>query len=189
LSPTHSRHHLSLSRFTIALAAPAFALTAIAASGGLSGTAAAAPVAQSAAISAARSASPAVPAAAAARSGETANATLLAASAAAAPRRLGYRQKIAWRMMQRSFHWRPKFQFWYLNKLWMHESSWNTRADNPYSGAYGIPQALPGSKMASAGPRWWSDPTTQIRWGLRYIRGRYGNPRKAWSHECAYGWY
>jgi hypothetical protein len=187
LSRTHSRHHLSLSRFTIALAAPAFALAALAATGGLSGTAAAAPVAPTRAISAARAISPA--AFAAATSGESAHATLLATDTAAAKHRLGYRQKIAWRMMQRSFHWRPKFQFWYLNRLWMHESSWNTRADNPYSGAYGIPQALPGSKMASAGPRWWSDPATQIRWGLRYIRGRYGNPRNAWSHEVAYGWY
>ena len=62
------------------------------------------------------------------------------------------------------------------------------RASNP-SGAYGIPQALPGSKMASAGPDWQSNPATQIRWGLGYIKGLYGSPCGAWAHEEADGWY
>jgi hypothetical protein len=76
-----------------------------------------------------------------------------------------------------------------LYKLWNRESSWNKYASNPYSGAYGIPQAVPGSKMASAGRHWRTAATTQIRWGMRYIRSRYGTPRRAWDHELAYGWY
>jgi hypothetical protein len=92
------------------------------------------------------------------------------------------------RAMARRFHWGP-WQFRFLNRLWKHESSWDPRAANPYSGAYGIPQADPGFKMASAGPGWRWNARTQIRWGLRYIRERYGSPRRAWSHECWYGWY
>jgi resuscitation-promoting factor RpfB len=80
-------------------------------------------------------------------------------------------------------------QFKYLNWLWNRESGWNPRAYNPYSGAYGIPQADPGSKMASAGPNWRTNASTQIRWGMRYIKSRYGSPRQAWNHEIAYGWY
>jgi hypothetical protein len=92
------------------------------------------------------------------------------------------------RQMLRSFHWRG-WQFRYLNLLWSHESSWNVYAANPYSGAYGIPQAVPGSKMASAGPDWESNARTQIRWGMRYIKDRYGSPHRAWEHELATGWY
>ncbi len=80
-------------------------------------------------------------------------------------------------------------QFGPLVKLWNRESAWNKYAYNPSSGAYGIPQAVPGSKMASAGRHWRTNATTQIRWGLRYIKGRYGYPRRAWQHELAYGWY
>lgn len=80
-------------------------------------------------------------------------------------------------------------QFTALNNLWTQESGWNTEADNPQSGAYGIPQALPGSKMASAGADWKTNPRTQIRWGLEYIRARYGTPERAWQHELAVGWY
>ena len=76
-----------------------------------------------------------------------------------------------------------------LVKLWNRESSWNKYAYNPSSGAYGIPQAVPGSKMASAGKHWRTNATTQIRWGLGYIKSRYGYPRRAWDHELAYGWY
>jgi hypothetical protein len=75
-----------------------------------------------------------------------------------------------------------------LDDLWQAESGWRYNAENP-SGAYGIPQALPGSKMASAGPDWQTDPTTQIKWGLGYIKGQYGTPCNAWSHEEADGWY
>lgn len=76
-----------------------------------------------------------------------------------------------------------------LYDLWEQESGWNVYAENPSSGAYGIPQALYGSEMASAGPDWESDAATQIRWGLSYIQGRYGSPCGAWEHEEADGWY
>jgi hypothetical protein len=93
------------------------------------------------------------------------------------------------RAMLPAFHWSGGQQFKYLNWLWERESGWNKYAYNPYSGAYGIPQALPGSKMASAGPNWRSNAATQIRWGLRYIKARYGSPRRAWNHSQATGWY
>ena len=80
-------------------------------------------------------------------------------------------------------------QFSCLESLWRAESGWNVYAQNPGSGAYGIPQALPGSKMASAGPNWQSNPATQIAWGLSYINGTYGSPCAAWAHERATGWY
>lgn len=80
-------------------------------------------------------------------------------------------------------------QFSCLEKLWQKESGWNYRAYNSSSGAYGIPQALPGSKMASAGSNWKSSAATQIRWGLSYIDGRYGTPCGAWDHSKSYGWY
>jgi hypothetical protein len=75
-----------------------------------------------------------------------------------------------------------------LDNLWNAESGWRYNAENA-SGAYGIPQALPGSKMASAGPNWLTDPTTQIKWGLGYIKSTYGTPCNAWGHEEGYGWY
>jgi hypothetical protein len=92
------------------------------------------------------------------------------------------------RAMLASFHWRQR-QFKYLNRLWDNESGWNVLAVNPHSGAYGIPQADPGSKMASAGPNWRTSARTQIRWGLGYIQTNYGSPRRAWAHELATGWY
>ncbi|MFI6904092.1 lytic transglycosylase domain-containing protein [Nonomuraea sp. NPDC050394] len=76
-----------------------------------------------------------------------------------------------------------------LEKLWHKESGWNERAMNRYSGAYGIPQSLPGSKMASAGADWQTNAATQIEWGLGYIKGRYGTPCGAWGHSQAKGWY
>ncbi|NRQ35565.1 lytic transglycosylase domain-containing protein [Nonomuraea sp. NN258] len=76
-----------------------------------------------------------------------------------------------------------------LEKLWQKESGWNERAMNRYSGAYGIPQSLPGSKMASAGSDWQVNAATQIKWGLGYIKGRYGTPCGAWGHSQARGWY
>jgi hypothetical protein len=75
-----------------------------------------------------------------------------------------------------------------LGTLWQKESGWNSRAHNG-SGAHGIPQALPGSKMASAGPNWQSNARTQIAWGLGYIASRYGNPSKALAHSRSTGWY
>jgi len=76
-----------------------------------------------------------------------------------------------------------------LEQLWTRESRWNYQAKNPSSGAYGIPQALPGEKMATAGKDWRSNPATQIRWGLRYIKGRYGSPCSAWGTFTSRGWY
>jgi hypothetical protein len=79
-------------------------------------------------------------------------------------------------------------QFGCLDRLWQRESGWRVSASNA-SGAYGIPQALPGSKMASAGDDWRTNPATQIRWGLGYIGSRYGGPCAAWSHSQSTGWY
>mgnify|MGYP000498306815 CR=1 FL=1 len=76
-----------------------------------------------------------------------------------------------------------------LDALWQRESGWNHLAQNPYSGAYGIPQSLPGTKMATAGSDWATNPATQIRWGLSYISGRYGTPCGAWGHSESVGWY
>jgi hypothetical protein len=93
------------------------------------------------------------------------------------------------RRMFGAFHWRPKRQFRFLNLLWERESSWNVHAQNPWSGAYGIPQAVPGTKMSSAGPDWQNSARTQVLWGLRYIKAIYGKPRFAWMHEVQDGWY
>ncbi|MEV5407732.1 hypothetical protein AB0K60_02680 [Thermopolyspora sp. NPDC052614] len=80
-------------------------------------------------------------------------------------------------------------QFQCLDHLWTRESNWNHRATNRSSGAYGIPQALPASKMSVSGHDWRVNPKTQIKWGLRYIRSRYGTPCAAWAHFRARGWY
>jgi hypothetical protein len=80
-------------------------------------------------------------------------------------------------------------QFSCLDSIYSQESGWNTHADNPSSSAYGIPQALPGTKMASAGPNWQNDAATQIKWGLGYIKGRYGSPCSAWGFKQSHGWY
>ncbi|MDB6426550.1 transglycosylase SLT domain-containing protein [Curtobacterium sp. 20TX0008] len=79
-------------------------------------------------------------------------------------------------------------QFNCLVSLWNKESGWRVNAYNP-SGAYGIPQALPGSKMATAGADWQTNPATQITWGLNYISGVYGTPCGAWGHSQSYNWY
>ncbi|GAA2434343.1 hypothetical protein GCM10010191_55950 [Actinomadura vinacea] len=76
-----------------------------------------------------------------------------------------------------------------LETLWDHESDWNERAVNPSSGAYGIPQALPASKLASAGSDWRTSSPTQIAWGLGYIKARYKDPCRAWSFWQANNWY
>ncbi|EEP73367.1 hypothetical protein MCAG_03694 [Micromonospora sp. ATCC 39149] len=80
-------------------------------------------------------------------------------------------------------------QFPCLDKLWTKESGWNPRAHNSSSGAHGIPQAVPGSKMASVGDDWETNPATQIKWGLGYIKGRYNTPCAAWSQSQSEGWY
>lgn len=99
----------------------------------------------------------------------------------------GTAQSIAFSMLS-SFGWKPSTYFSCLDNIWSRESGWNATAENA-SGAYGIPQALPGSKMASAGPDWQTNATTQIKWGLGYIQGRYGDPCSAWSFWEAHGWY
>jgi hypothetical protein len=98
----------------------------------------------------------------------------------------GTPQRIA-ELMLVQFGWSGQFSC--LSALWGQESGWSVYAENPSSGAYGIPQALPGSKMAAAGANWQSDAATQIRWGLGYIRASYGSPSAAWGHEEAAGWY
>ena len=80
-------------------------------------------------------------------------------------------------------------QFGCLVALWNRESGWRVNAYNASSGAYGIPQSLPGSKMASHGADWETNPATQIAWGLDYIGGRYGTPCGAWDHSESVGWY
>jgi len=87
-----------------------------------------------------------------------------------------------------TFGWSADSYFGCLDNLWSRESEWRYDAANP-SGAYGIPQALPGSKMASAGADWQTNPVTQISWGLSYIQARYGDPCAAWSYWQANGSY
>jgi hypothetical protein len=99
----------------------------------------------------------------------------------------GSPEQIAQLMLAR-FGWAAS-QFTCLYPLWEHESGWNPSAENPGSGAYGIPQSLPGSQMASAGADWQTDAATQIKWGLTYIQGRYGSPCGAWAHEQFSNWY
>jgi hypothetical protein len=76
-----------------------------------------------------------------------------------------------------------------IDVLFDRESGWRVHAGNKTSGAYGIPQALPGSKMSWAGDDWRDNATTQVKWGLHYIRGRYGNPCIALDHSYRTGWY
>jgi hypothetical protein len=73
--------------------------------------------------------------------------------------------------------------------MWTKESNWRVSAENPSSGAYGIPQALPPDKMGTVAPDWRTNPATQIKWGLGYIKDRYGTPSDAWSFWQANGWY
>jgi hypothetical protein len=80
-------------------------------------------------------------------------------------------------------------QFPCMDKLFNRESGWNQHAENRGSGAYGIPQALPGSKMAKFGDDWEDNAATQIAWGLDYIEGRYDDPCGAWDHSESTGWY
>jgi hypothetical protein len=126
-------------------------------------------------------------AAAAAQSSAGSAAPAQPAPAAAPPAASGSPQQIAEAMLG-SFGWSSS-QFSCLDPLWAHESGWSVTAYNADTGAYGIPQALPGDKMASAGPDWQTDAATQIRWGLQYIQATYGSPCAAWDHELATGWY
>ena len=83
----------------------------------------------------------------------------------------------------------PSSEFDCLVALWSKESGWRVNAYNASSGAYGIPQALPGSKMATAGADWETNAATQIEWGLGYVSGRYATPCGAWAHSQDVGWY
>ncbi len=94
-------------------------------------------------------------------------------------RAVGAAQRTAQGMLGR-YGWGAN-QFGPLKQLWQHESGWRWNATNPSSGAYGIPQSLPASKMASAGADWRTNPATQIKWGMGYIKGRYGSPASAWD--------
>ena len=88
-----------------------------------------------------------------------------------------------------SFGWDNADQRWCIVMLWNRESGWRTNAYNASSGAYGIPQSLPGSKMATVGADWRTNYGTQIWWGFYYIAGRYGSPCGAWAHSESHNWY
>jgi hypothetical protein len=92
--------------------------------------------------------------------------------------------------MAAAYGWGSGSQWSCLDALWTRESGWRAEVWNyAGSGAYGIPQALPAAKMAAAGADYMTDPATQIRWGLSYIRFAYGTPCGAWAHETSAGWY
>ncbi len=99
----------------------------------------------------------------------------------------GSAQSIAYNMLP-SFGFSATTFFGCLKEMWNRESGWRYDAENA-SGAYGIPQALPGSKMASAGADWQTNPATQIKWGLGYIKAIYGDPCKAWAFWQANHYY
>lgn len=111
-----------------------------------------------------------------------------ASSKASSNRRGGNPRDIARAMMQDQYGWGSS-HFRCYNNIVMHESAWKVSAANSSSGAYGIPQALPGSKMASAGPDWRHNPSTQISWGFGYVKSRYGTPCPAWGCTSSHGWY
>ena len=129
---------------------------------------------------------PATTAAPTTSTGSTGSTPSASAPAAATPDP-GSAQAIAYDMVMARGWGEGEFNC--LVSLWNKESGWRVNAANSSSGAYGIPQALPGSKMASAGSDWQTNPATQITWGLGYIEGRYGTPCGAWSHSQSVGWY
>ena len=99
-----------------------------------------------------------------------------------------YNQRVAQHYLQ-SKYGQCGAQFACLVKLWNKESGWRVSAHNRSSGAHGIPQALPGSKMAKFGKDWRTNPSVQIQWGLYYISKRYGSPCNALGHSQRTGWY
>lgn len=109
-------------------------------------------------------------------------------------KQLGYDPKttaprdIAKQIMLTQYKW-AEDQFSCVDKIFTQESQWKWNATNPSSGAYGIPQSLPGTKMASEGGDWKTNPATQIKWGLKYIKQRYGTPCQAWAFKRGAGWY
>ena len=100
----------------------------------------------------------------------------------------GNPQRIAAAMMAERYGWGAD-EFSCLSSLWERESSWEVHASNPSSGAYGIPQALPGAKMSAYGADWQDNAVTQIEWGLAYVNQSYGSPCGAWSTFRSQGWY
>ena len=143
-------------------------------------------VAQPKLASPATAASTAQAPSAAPATGGTAGATAGNTPPPVAPPDPGTAQSIAYNMLA-SFGFSTS-QFSCLQDLWNRESGWSYDAENP-SGAYGIPQALPGSKMATAGADWQTNPATQIKWGLGYIKDVYGTPCAAWNFELANNYY
>jgi hypothetical protein len=111
-----------------------------------------------------------------------------AAAALASANTVDGAKATAQQMMADRYGWGGD-QFSCLSSLWSKESGWNYQAYNAGSGATGIPQALPGSKMASAGSDWQTNAATQIAWGLKYIADAYGTPCSAWGHSQATNWY
>jgi hypothetical protein len=195
LSATRTRQYIP-AFLTIALAGSAIALAGVA-----SGTRATGPpghpglaVVQGLRTGSAITAGPSLPAGQ--RRGRTGSAITIALAARAAPALPGHRlppqrrtpQQLARALLGHRFHWKA-WQFKYLNRLWSAESGWNRYATNPDSGAYGIPQAVPGDKMSSAGPGWRWNVRTQIVWGMRYIKACYRTPYWAWLHHYEDGWY
>ncbi|MBC9704764.1 MAG: peptidoglycan DD-metalloendopeptidase family protein [Enterococcus sp.] len=104
-------------------------------------------------------------------------------------------QKTAQSLIKQNYPTWSNSEFTCLVKLWERESNWNQFAENPQGigtpegGAYGIPQSLPGNKMATMGSDWKTNPATQIKWGLNYIKERYQTPCGAWAHSESVGWY
>jgi hypothetical protein len=123
----------------------------------------------------------------AAKAAAAARAASEAASRSSTRSYSGDPRSIARSMMSSRYGW-DAAQFSCLDSLWNRESGWNVHAANP-SGAYGIPQALPGSKMSTAGADWQDNPSTQIAWGLSYVKSTYGTPCGAWSAFQSKGWY
>lgn len=111
-----------------------------------------------------------------------------AAAALAAANTVDGAKATARQLMASTYGWGGD-QFSCLESLWTKESGWNYQAYNADGGATGIPQALPGSKMAAVGSDWQSNAATQIAWGLGYISSAYGTPCSAWSHSQAMNWY
>jgi hypothetical protein len=194
LSATRTRQYIP-AFLTIALAGSAIALVGV-----VSGTRATGPaghpglaVVQGLRTGSAVTAGPSSPAG---HHGIPGSATTIALAARAAPALPGHRlppqrrtpQQRARALLRHRFHWKA-WQFKYLKRLWAAESGWNRYATNPDSGAYGIPQAVPGDKMSSAGPGWRWNVRTQIVWGMRYIKACYRTPYWAWLHHYEDGWY
>jgi hypothetical protein len=97
-------------------------------------------------------------------------------------------RQIAKQIMQNKFGYGSD-QFSCFNNIIIRESNWDIHATNASSGAYGIPQALPGIKMASVASDWRTNPATQIIWGAQYMKSRYGSPCSAWGFKSSHGWY